>query len=120
MMRPQNGTLGGIAVELCGRGELIKNGPSAREWVSVYWLIGTLRICASGVPKIPVHLTLYARACNQMELCEPGVDLRSPGVRISMSTRMERSFLHSARDSIANMCALTNATLHEGPSSPSK
>ena len=70
MMRPDNRTLRGIAIKLCGLEGRIKNRTSARGWTNVHRLIGTPMLCAGSAPRIPEHLTPYARACNQTESCQ--------------------------------------------------
>ena len=69
MMRPDNRTLRGIALQPCGHEGRIKNRTVARGWTNVHRLVGTPMVCVSSAPKIPEHLAPYRRASNQMELC---------------------------------------------------
>ena len=47
------------------------------------------------------------------------IDLRSPGVKESISFRFEKRFFRSAGDGVAKMCALTSTSLRRRPSPPS-
>lgn len=47
-----------------------------------------------------------------------GANLGSPGVKINVASKSEKRFLHSARGSLAKICALTGTDPHLKPSSP--